>query len=117
MREGQQAGLPESRGRSWTAGSSAMATLCPDSPTLQCLLLGQLADPDGERWEAHLERCPTCIATAASLTVLDSLGREVRQAAAGPPVLIIPPAELPVIDTLAERARSLCRSSGPADSA
>jgi serine/threonine protein kinase len=89
-----------------------MPHLCPDKPTLQSFLLGQLRDPDNLQWETHLEQCCTCVESAASLTMLDPLGREARRAMTTPPVLLVPPAEMPVVQGLVERARSLYRSSG-----
>src|SRR5260370_32292775 len=94
-----------------------MPSVCPDSPTLQSLLLGQLFDPDSERWEVHLEGCSTCVTSAATMTLLDPLGRAVRQAAAGPPVLVIPPGEGPIVQGLVERTPALFRSTGVMDSA
>jgi hypothetical protein len=89
-----------------------MPGLCPNRLTLQSFLLGQLLDPESERWEAHLERCPTCVTTAGTLTLCDPLTREARQAAAGPS-LVIAPAELPIVQGLVKRARSLYGSVGP----
>ncbi|HVS36075.1 MAG TPA: serine/threonine-protein kinase [Gemmataceae bacterium] len=94
-----------------------MPGLCPDTLTLQSLLLGQLLGPESEGWETHLEQCSTCVTTAGTLTLCDPLTREARQAAAGPPPLVIAPAELPVVQRLAARARSLYTSGAPEQSA
>jgi serine/threonine protein kinase len=90
-----------------------MLGFCPDQSTLQALLLGQLRDPESERWETHLEHCSTCVLTARTLTVCDPLTREARWASAGPPPFVISPDELPVVRGLLERARSLYGSIGP----
>jgi serine/threonine protein kinase len=90
----------------------SMATSCPDAPTLQSLLLGQLLDPDSARWEDHLEQCSTCVTTAATLAVHDALTTAARQAATGPPVLVIAPTELGIVQSLLKRTRSMCRASG-----
>ena len=88
-----------------------MVASCPDTPTLQSLLLGLILGPESNEWENHVEGCPTCVALAASLTLVDRLAREARQAASGPPILMIPPAEWPLVQTLVDRARALYRSS------
>jgi serine/threonine protein kinase len=94
-----------------------MVVSCPDKPTLQSLLLGRILGPESEQWEHHVETCPTCVALAASLTGVDALTRETRQAAYGPPVLVIPKAEWPFVEALIERARTLYPSvaSEPTD--
>jgi hypothetical protein len=94
-----------------------MPESCPDKLTLQSLLLGQILGPEGERWETHLETCSACVSTAGTLTLCDPLTQEARQAAAGPPALVIAPAELPVVQGLLERARSLYGPGGPENSA
>jgi serine/threonine protein kinase len=95
-----------------------MTNTCPETPTLHSLLLGQHLGPEGERWLGHLVQCRACLTAAASLAALDPLARAAREAADGPPTLLIPPDELPVVQSLIERTRSLCRDtvSGPADS-
>ncbi len=90
-----------------------MPGFCPDQSTLQALLLGQLRDPESERWETHLEHCSTCVRTARTLTVCDPLTQEARRAAAGPSPLVISPDELAVVRGLMERARLLYGSIGP----
>jgi tRNA A-37 threonylcarbamoyl transferase component Bud32 len=92
-----------------------MPGFCPDKQILQSLLLGQLSE--SELLEMHLENCAACVTTAGTLTVCDSLTLEARSAAAGPPVLAIEPAEVPVVQGLLERARSLYGSAGPGSSA
>ena len=92
-----------------------MPGFCPDKQILQSLLLGQLSE--SELLEMHLENCAACVTTAGTLTVCDSLTLEARSAAAGPPVLAIEPAEVPVVQGLLERARSLYGSVGPENSA
>src|SRR5262249_23684208 len=77
---------------------------------------GQLPDSDNESWLAHFAQCRTCVSTAASLTVVDELTRDARQAVAGPTSLPIPAEEMPVLRDLVERARSLHpASSGSLD--
>jgi serine/threonine protein kinase/WD40 repeat protein len=84
-----------------------MSTSCPDNPTLQALLQGQLLDLESERWEDHLAQCRTCVTEAASLTVVDALTRDTRRAVTGPPPLPIPSEEMPVLRDLLERVRLL----------
>ncbi len=84
-----------------------MLSSCPDKATLQALLQGRLPDAESERWEEHLARCGRCATAAASLTAVDPLSRDARQAVAGPPPLPLPPQEMAVVRGLVQRARSL----------
>src|SRR5262245_35400625 len=84
-----------------------MAPACPDNLTLQALLQGRLPDAESGRWEEHLGRCRTCVTAAASVTVVDALTRDTREAVAGPPSLTIAAEEMPVLRGLVERVRSL----------
>ena len=54
-----------------------MTNLCPETPTLHSLLLGQHLGPEGERWLGHLVQCRACLTAAASLAALDPLARQV----------------------------------------
>jgi serine/threonine protein kinase len=53
---------------------------CPDRESLHRLLLGLIADPDGERLAEHLEGCPHCTGVVATLRAEDTL----TEAVSGP---------------------------------
>jgi WD40 repeat protein len=52
---------------------------CPDRPTLERLLLGQLHGAEAEQWEEHLSGCGRCVNTLAGLDRDDPLTRDLRR--------------------------------------
>ncbi len=49
---------------------------CPDQPTLERLLLGQLHGAEAEQWEEHLSECGRCVNALAGLGGDDPLTRD-----------------------------------------
>jgi serine/threonine protein kinase len=51
---------------------------CPDREVLEQLMLGRLADPEGERLAQHLEQCGRCAAVVQTLRADDTLVEAAR---------------------------------------
>jgi hypothetical protein len=76
--------------------------LCPDREVLSKFMLGQIADDDAGRVEAHLARCRRCVETVETLAVQDALVEAV-QSQHGAPIGPISP----VVEGMMERLSSL----------
>jgi serine/threonine protein kinase len=53
---------------------------CPDQPTLEKLLLGQLAGTEAVQWEEHLSQCSHCTNILCDLKMHDLLTESLRRA-------------------------------------
>jgi serine/threonine protein kinase len=58
--------------------SMAAVMSCPDRESLQRLLLGMIAEPEGERLAQHLEECPQCTGMVEALRAEDTLTEAAR---------------------------------------
>jgi anti-sigma factor RsiW len=75
---------------------------CPDVPTLQRLLLGQVAVAEADQLEAHFAGCSRCGSTAGGVRAEDTLVEALRGLAAATPA-----AAREEVHTLIDRLKSL----------
>ena len=78
------------------------AVTCPDIQDLECLLLGQITGPEGEKLAQHLEVCGRCLAAVQGLRAEDTFVEDARAQGTG-----VTPADSDVVRALIERLRGL----------
>ena len=84
-------------------------SVCPDAPSLQRFLLGQLPEPEAEELEQHVQQCSSCGAALEVLKSHDTLTESIRNQGTIPDGT-----EQGVVDGLVQRLKELRLPAVPA---
>ncbi len=84
-------------------------TVCPDGPSLQRFLLGQMPEPEAEQLEQHVQHCTSCGASLEALKGRDTLTETIRNQQTVPDAT-----EQGMVDGLVQRLKELRLPAVPA---